>query len=216
MTSLARTDGPVVTPSGVQTANADARELSSQTRANSAAKFEGVYAHNMKFVLGTLRNMGVQDSALDDAAQEVFVVVHRRLSSFDGLHSIRSWLFAIALRIASAVRRSSRRNRTQARIDLEMEDAAPSPHELAERAQTLRASAKLLAGLNANQRAVLSARGGGGHDRPRDSGHGRGGGQHGVHAAPARASTPERVGACRQVGVVSDGGGTRQGCPARL
>ena len=153
----ARTGGPVVTPLSIPTVNRDARELSSQTRANAnnGATFDGVYAHNMKFVLGTLRNMGVQDSALDDAAQEVFVVVHRRLSSFDGRNPIRGWLFAIAFRIASAVRRSSRRNRAQAYLDSEIEDAAPSPHELAERAQALRASAKLLAGLNANQCVVL-------------------------------------------------------------
>jgi RNA polymerase sigma-70 factor (ECF subfamily) len=48
--------------------------------------------------------MSVVDSALDDATQDVFMVVHRRLPEFEGRAAVRTWLFEIVRRVASRYR----------------------------------------------------------------------------------------------------------------
>jgi len=53
--------------------------------------------------------MGLAAEAADDAAQDVFLVAHRRLVDFEARSSPRTWLFAIALRVVSDHRRSRRR-----------------------------------------------------------------------------------------------------------
>ena len=57
--------------------------------------FADVYAEHFDFVWRTVRRLGVPERSLDDAAQDVFIVVHRRLPDFEGRSSIRSWVFAI-------------------------------------------------------------------------------------------------------------------------
>jgi RNA polymerase sigma-70 factor (ECF subfamily) len=73
--------------------------------ADSALTFDDVYAAHVAFVWRIVRALGVPEAALDDAVQDVFVVVHRRLAEFEGRAAITTWLFAIARRVASAQRR---------------------------------------------------------------------------------------------------------------
>lgn len=58
-----------------------------------------------------MRHFGLDAATADDAAQDAFVVVHRRIADFDGRTHIRSWLFGIARRVASTHERGSRRAR---------------------------------------------------------------------------------------------------------
>ena len=74
-----------------------------------APSFDEVYEAHFTFVWRVLRTFGVADAALEDAAQEVFVVVHRRLPQFEGRAQITTWLFAIARRVAQAQRRKDNR-----------------------------------------------------------------------------------------------------------
>jgi RNA polymerase sigma-70 factor (ECF subfamily) len=53
----------------------------------------------------------VRDAELEDAAQEVFVVVHRRLDSYDPNRPIKPWLCGIAHKVATAERRRARHRR---------------------------------------------------------------------------------------------------------
>jgi RNA polymerase sigma-70 factor (ECF subfamily) len=71
--------------------------------------FERLYREHFAFVWRTLRRFGVQPAQLDDATQEVFIVVHRRLAELRPGSSPRAWLFAIAQRVASDQRRTVRR-----------------------------------------------------------------------------------------------------------
>jgi RNA polymerase sigma-70 factor (ECF subfamily) len=66
-----------------------------------------VYAEHFKYVWRCLRSLGVSEQALDDAVQDVFMVVQRKLDAFDHKAQLSTWLYAIALRVA-------RRYRTQA------------------------------------------------------------------------------------------------------
>lgn len=67
--------------------------------------FDEVYAEHVAFVWRVLRACGVPPDLLEDAAQDVFVVVHRRLAEFEGRSAITTWLFAITRRVASSHRR---------------------------------------------------------------------------------------------------------------
>lgn len=71
--------------------------------------FDALYRAHAPFVWRSLRRLGVREAALDDATQEVFVVVHRRFADFRPGPTERSWLFAIAQRVASDHRRWLRR-----------------------------------------------------------------------------------------------------------
>lgn len=73
--------------------------------------FATVYAEHFKYVWRTLARLGVRDAELEDAAQEVFVVVHRRLDSYDPQRPIKPWLCGIAHRVATAERRRARHRR---------------------------------------------------------------------------------------------------------
>jgi RNA polymerase sigma-70 factor (ECF subfamily) len=84
--------------------------------------FDEIYAAHFAFVWRLLRTFGVADAALDDAAQDVFVVVHRRLPEFEGRAAVTTWLFAIARRVAG----SYRRRRTTETLDPAHEPAGTS------------------------------------------------------------------------------------------
>ena len=63
-----------------------------------------VYQAHLRYVWRCLRSLGVYDAQLDDALQDVFVVVQKKLADFDGGAELRTWLYAIALRIARKYR----------------------------------------------------------------------------------------------------------------
>lgn len=62
----------------------------------------------MARVARVLRRSGVAERDFANAAQEVFVVVHRKLPKFEGRASVSTWLYRIALRVAAAERRRAR------------------------------------------------------------------------------------------------------------
>jgi len=88
---------------------------------NAAPTLAGVYEAHFRFVWRCLRSLGVHDAHLDDALQDVFVVVQQKLPSFDGRAQLRTWLYAIALRIARKYRERTRRA-------LSSIDVAPDSH----------------------------------------------------------------------------------------
>ncbi|HVV83136.1 MAG TPA: sigma-70 family RNA polymerase sigma factor [Kofleriaceae bacterium] len=72
--------------------------------------FAEVYREHVAFVWQVLRRLGVAPADLPDACQEVFLTVHRRLPEFEHRSSLRTWLYGIAVRCASAQRRRARRS----------------------------------------------------------------------------------------------------------
>jgi len=75
--------------------------------------FDAVYTAHVAFVWRVLRTFGVADAQLEDAVQDVFIVVHRRLPEWEGRAAITTWLFAIARRVASSHRRRKAGTRTE-------------------------------------------------------------------------------------------------------
>lgn len=82
-----------------------------------AATFDEVYAAHFAFVWRVLRTFGVAEAGIEDAVQDVFIVVHRRLADFEGRAAMTTWLFAIARRIASGYRRRTSGQRTEELVD---------------------------------------------------------------------------------------------------
>lgn len=69
--------------------------------------FTEIFREHARYLWRALLGLGVRPGDVDDACQEVFLIVHRRLPEFDG-RALRSWLYAICLRVASEYRRSAR------------------------------------------------------------------------------------------------------------
>lgn len=63
-----------------------------------------IYRDHHAFVWRIVRRLGVPESVVDDAVQEVFVVVHRRRDELDFSRSIRGLLYGIARRVAKRSR----------------------------------------------------------------------------------------------------------------
>ncbi|HYP91227.1 MAG TPA: RNA polymerase sigma factor [Polyangiaceae bacterium] len=77
-----------------------------------ATLLTAVYEAHFRYVWRCLRSLGVHDAQLDDALQDVFVIVQRKLPEFDGGAQLRTWLYAIALRISRKYRERARREPT--------------------------------------------------------------------------------------------------------
>ncbi len=75
-----------------------------ERRAANVPDLAQVYEAHFRYVWRCLRSLGVRDAQLDDALQDVFVVVQRKLEAFDGGAELRTWLYAIALRVARRYR----------------------------------------------------------------------------------------------------------------
>jgi RNA polymerase sigma-70 factor (ECF subfamily) len=63
-----------------------------------------VYERHFRYVWRCLRSLGVPGDALEDAAHDVFLVVQKKLESFDGSAQLTTWLYGIALRVARRYR----------------------------------------------------------------------------------------------------------------
>lgn len=95
---------------GTLQSRALAGDLGLTDRASSTLDIARVYEAHFRYVFRCLRSLGVRDAVLDDALQDVFLVVQRKLSQFDGRAELRTWLYAIALRIARKYRTRSNRD----------------------------------------------------------------------------------------------------------
>jgi RNA polymerase sigma-70 factor (ECF subfamily) len=73
--------------------------------------FEALFMSHYAFVCRTLAHFGVETAAVEDVAQEVFLVLHRRLADLDPSRDARSWLWGIARRVAHTHRRGTARAR---------------------------------------------------------------------------------------------------------
>jgi RNA polymerase sigma-70 factor, ECF subfamily len=92
-----------------------------------AAGFARVFQEHAPYVWRALRRLGVADADADDVCQEVFIVVHRKLATFHG-GSIRTWLYAICIRVASEHRRRPYRRREQV-VEAVPEEGMAAPQE---------------------------------------------------------------------------------------
>lgn len=67
------------------------------------------YQHELDYLIGSLRRLGVPYSDTEDVLHEVFLVMLTRWDDYDRARPLRPWLFGIAFRVASTHRRKSTR-----------------------------------------------------------------------------------------------------------
>lgn len=120
-----------------------------------AMEFDAVYREHFAFVWRSLRRLGVAPAQLDDAAQDVFLVVHRRLADFEGRSTVKTWLFGIALRVARDHRRRARRDAPSETAPDELRSPGASPHDALERTEAARMLDKLLESIDEDRRPVF-------------------------------------------------------------
>jgi RNA polymerase sigma-70 factor (ECF subfamily) len=73
--------------------------------ADPKATVRQVFDEHARYIWRTLRHLGISDADAPDLCQEVFITVHRKLPSFEGRSTLRTWLYGICIRVASEHRR---------------------------------------------------------------------------------------------------------------
>jgi RNA polymerase sigma-70 factor (ECF subfamily) len=141
---MAEADVAALTASRVDDEGAQARRL------------RGLVRVHHDFIWRSLRRLGVPAGQVDDAVQEVFWVTLRRLDDVDTSRE-RSFLFGVALRVASDARRLAARSRErsdQAAVDAAV-DASPTPEALLDERRARELLDEALDALDDDTRAVF-------------------------------------------------------------
>jgi len=131
------------------------RPPAAETPLGDARDFDAVYEAYFDFVWRSLRRLGVPEAQLDDAAQDVFLVVYRRLPEFEARSTLKTWLFGIVLRVVSKLRRTERRKPTEPLTGEPADARRAAPEELTESAEAARLVRELLTELGEDRRAVF-------------------------------------------------------------
>ncbi len=122
--------------------------------ANTATVAE-VFRELAPFVWRALRRLGVAERDVDDACQEVFMVVHRKLAEFEGRSTVRTWVYGIAVRVASDYRKRGHVRREIVTGDMPENAAKDDPHDDAARRQARATLDRILDELDEDKRAVF-------------------------------------------------------------
>lgn len=119
-----------------------------------APSLREVFARHLGYVWRIARAFGVPADDADDVAQEVFLVVHRRLHTFEPTRSLRGWLFGITRNVVHTHQRAHvRRERRLSAV------SPPTPPTGPDASLELRQAAALmqefLDGLDVDKRMVF-------------------------------------------------------------
>ncbi len=118
-----------------------------------------VHRVHADFVWRTLQRFGVREADLDDALQDVFIVVHRRLPEFEGRSRLTTWLYAICQRVALERRRQTQARREDIAAEVpEVADptaGAPDPERAAQQQEARRRLDAILDELDPERRAAF-------------------------------------------------------------
>jgi RNA polymerase sigma-70 factor (ECF subfamily) len=118
-------------------------------------EFRRIFDTHAPAVSRTLRYLGVPESDLMDAAQEVFLVVNRRFKEFEGRSTMATWIRQICLRVALSYRRGRGRRREDVVEQPPDAGADADQHVGLERSEERAMLNRLLDALDDDQRAVI-------------------------------------------------------------
>ena len=118
---------------------------------------KSIYEEHARFVWLTLQRFGVRSADVADVAHDVFVVVHKRIDTFDNTSRMTTWLFGICLRVAANYRRRQRRTLSEGALRAHAnDDIVQMPvDEVLARRQASADAERVLAKLSLEKRAVF-------------------------------------------------------------
>ncbi|HVZ71471.1 MAG TPA: RNA polymerase sigma factor [Polyangia bacterium] len=132
--------------------------MSARATTTGQPRFEEIYDQWFEHVARWLRALGAPSADSEDLAQEVFLVVRRRLHAFDG-RNLAGWLYRIADRQVAAHRRrrwfKSVVSKRPAVVLEELPDAALGPAATVERREKERLLESLIAKMSDTRRATF-------------------------------------------------------------
>jgi RNA polymerase sigma-70 factor (ECF subfamily) len=149
--------GEPLTPSAVASSPLERRLPDSSVQwptADALPDLATLFRSHFDFVWRVARSLGVPAASIDDAVQDVFLTVHRRLSEFEGRASMRTWIYAITYRTAQNHRRRGQRQRCDALLEEPLAEG-PGPGEQLEHARAGQFVMKFLEGVSADKRDVF-------------------------------------------------------------
>ncbi|HYP77825.1 MAG TPA: sigma-70 family RNA polymerase sigma factor [Polyangiaceae bacterium] len=119
--------------------------------------FEALYHGHFAFVWRTLWRLGVCNANVADAAQDVFLVIHRRRADLRGGQLARSWVYGIVVRVARDYRRNQLRKGLPSGLepDLISDPKATNPVQQLEQQEAVLLLNRLLDTLDDEKREVL-------------------------------------------------------------
>ncbi len=117
--------------------------------------FEAVYDQHFDLVWRGLRAQGLDGAALDDAVQDVFLTVHRRLPTFERRSEVTTWLYGIVRHVAFNHLRRHRRKGGGVELPLTLASSAPGPDQIASDHEALRLLQTFLQELDEPKRQVF-------------------------------------------------------------
>lgn len=140
-------------PAVAHVPSAEPRELRAVSDAASA-RFAELYRAHYAAVCDWIRALGTPAPQHEDVAQDVFLVVHRRLADFDPRRSFRAWLFGIARRVNRDYHRGRRRSEARERTVV-APDPLPPPDDAVAHREALSIMQEFLDGLDIDKRLVF-------------------------------------------------------------
>jgi RNA polymerase sigma-70 factor (ECF subfamily) len=121
-----------------------------------AFDFDAVYARWFDDVQRWLGAMGANEADVDDLTQELFVIVERKSSGFDGMN-LPGWLYGIARRLVTAHRRKAWvRSMFLRRVESQQMDDVVTPAALLEQKEAKAIVRRALARLTDKRRRVFA------------------------------------------------------------
>lgn len=118
--------------------------------------FKTVYAECFDSVWRSILAMGVRPTDAEDVAQEVFLVVHKKLTKFEGRSSVKTWVTGIMLNTVREYRRARRNDERAIEVNERLESQLASPEAQAVRRASAAFLGQLLDGLSEEQRVVFA------------------------------------------------------------
>jgi RNA polymerase sigma-70 factor (ECF subfamily) len=144
------------------------RELVERCRGGDTAAFSGIMALHKGMVFNLAARLLGDGEEARDVAQEVFLLVYRRLSRFEGRSSLKTWIYRIVVNQCHNRRRFWHRHGRDRELELDERLVAPedaskgewlaSPYEQARSHERSAAVQKALLELSFDQRSVLVLR----------------------------------------------------------
>ena len=122
---------------------------------STAPPFAQLYGEQKRFVWRLLLRLGVPRADAPDAAQEVFLVAHRKLGTFNGTSTVRTWLFGLTRRVAADFRKRAHVRRETVTSTVPEQASAAGQGEALEQRQARQLLEQALDQFSEEQRAIF-------------------------------------------------------------